>query len=210
VVDLLICLTGLVTAAPAMAAVSIAIRVRMGTPILFPQTRVRLEGELLERHKFRTMVDEVMPDGLAQLERPTAPDATVLDVGCGAGDLTLAMQEKGRRVVALDASPGMVEHPRKRIDALTASWCTSPRAAIGPLPWLQSSTQALFERYRVIRPGGARVIAADNARRLRYALDLRLNLRTSGLRRSVRVLLERLGLKPPADGPSPLLHAPDD
>jgi ubiquinone/menaquinone biosynthesis C-methylase UbiE len=39
---------------------------------------------------------------------------TVLELGCGAGDLSLALLERGAHLTALDLSPGMVNLARKR------------------------------------------------------------------------------------------------
>lgn len=44
------------------------------------------------------------------------PGARVLDVGCGAGDLSLELLERGARVTALDVSPGMVDVARRRVE----------------------------------------------------------------------------------------------
>jgi ubiquinone/menaquinone biosynthesis C-methylase UbiE len=41
-------------------------------------------------------------------------DRTVLDAGCGQGDLTLRLLEQGATVTALDVSPGMIEVVRRR------------------------------------------------------------------------------------------------
>ena len=221
-VDQPIGLTGLVTATPAMAAVSIAIWVRMGTPILFRQTRVRLEGELFELYKFRTMVDEVMPDG------------NTLDVA----DRTTALGRRARRT-SLDAVPELVHVDRGQMSLI------GPRPLLPQLLARYSITQA---RRHSVRPGltglaqvsGRNLLSWDDklaldvecVDRAAPTVDLRILAAPvtavlnslgissadhatspgfmSGLRRSVRVLLEGLGLKPPADGPSPLLHAPDE
>jgi trans-aconitate 2-methyltransferase len=47
-----------------------------------------------------------------------APDATVLDAGCGTGRVTEMLLERvpGGRVVALDAAPSMVTEARRRLD----------------------------------------------------------------------------------------------
>jgi ubiquinone/menaquinone biosynthesis C-methylase UbiE len=44
------------------------------------------------------------------------PDSRVLDLGCGQGDLTLALLARGAAVTSLDISPGMVEIARKRVE----------------------------------------------------------------------------------------------
>jgi trans-aconitate 2-methyltransferase len=54
-----------------------------------------------------------------------APDATVLDVGCGTGRVTeqlLELVPRGR-VLAFDASPEMVELARKRLGDRADVWC---------------------------------------------------------------------------------------
>src|SRR5690348_9434781 len=42
------------------------------------------------------------------------PRATALEIGCGAGHLTLALAERGLRVVATDASQAMVDVTARR------------------------------------------------------------------------------------------------
>src|SRR2546423_1321990 len=54
-----------------------------------------------------------------------APDATVLDVGCGTGRVTEvlpALVPRGR-VLAFDASPEMVELARRRLGDRAHVWC---------------------------------------------------------------------------------------
>ena len=40
----------------------------------------------------------------------------VLDLGCGQGDLTLALLARGATVTSLDISPGMVDIARRRVE----------------------------------------------------------------------------------------------
>ena len=57
--------------------------------------------------------------------RGIAPDATVLDVGCGTGRLTeqlLELVPRGR-VLAFDASPDMVDPPRARLGDRAELFC---------------------------------------------------------------------------------------
>ncbi len=54
---------GLAVGAPAMLAAAVAIRRRMGGPVLFTQERPGLHGQPFRLYKFRTMTDERGPDG---------------------------------------------------------------------------------------------------------------------------------------------------
>src|SRR3954447_17426587 len=63
-------------------------------------------------------------DVLARLT-DVAPDATVLDVGCGTGRVTEALLElvpRGR-VLAIDASPDMVALAAQRLGDRARVWC---------------------------------------------------------------------------------------
>src|SRR5271157_2886923 len=63
---------------------------------------------------------------LARLEG-IAPDATVLDVGCGTGRVTEALLElvPHGRVLAIDASQEMVALARERLGGRAEVWCQS-------------------------------------------------------------------------------------
>ncbi|MCW2991874.1 MAG: methyltransferase protein [Solirubrobacterales bacterium] len=64
-------------------------------------------------------------DVLGRLAGRLAPDAAVLDVGCGTGRVTeelVAMVPAGR-VLAIDASPAMVELAAQRLGDRVRVWC---------------------------------------------------------------------------------------
>lgn len=61
--DFSIALTALLLLWPAMAAVAVLVRIRLGGPVLFRQTRPGLHGKPFEILKFRTMRDTAGPDG---------------------------------------------------------------------------------------------------------------------------------------------------
>jgi SAM-dependent methyltransferase len=45
------------------------------------------------------------------------PPADVLDLGCGTGSLSLLLARRGHRVTAVDLSPNMVDHARRKLAA---------------------------------------------------------------------------------------------
>lgn len=61
--DLVVSLVMIVLLAPVMLAVACLIRVRMGSPVIFAQPRLGLNGKPFLLHKFRTMTDASAPDG---------------------------------------------------------------------------------------------------------------------------------------------------
>ena len=61
-------------------------------------------------------MDSGAPDELAALQAAgLGEDATVVDLGAGTGQFTLAAAEAVRRVVAVDVSPVMLEHLRAKL-----------------------------------------------------------------------------------------------
>lgn len=127
------------------------------------------------------------------LERlPLRGDETVLDAGCGTGQITEQLIERlpRGRVVALDGSPAMVEAARGRLARFgdRVDFVTADLAAPLPLPdasvdailstatfhWI-ADHDALFRNLaRVVRPGGRLVAQCGgegNIAQLRTALD---------------------------------------
>jgi lipopolysaccharide/colanic/teichoic acid biosynthesis glycosyltransferase len=72
--DLLGASLGLLLLSPLLLALALAVRLRMGKPVLFRQLRPGLHGRLFLLMKFRTMRDARKPDGtpLSDSERLTA------------------------------------------------------------------------------------------------------------------------------------------
>lgn len=140
------------------------------------------------------------------------PDSRVLEVGCGAGFMTIALAERGLRVEAIDSSEAMVELARQHareggVDNLISLelgdvyLLASPGSsfdlviAIGVLPWLDKPETAMREMARVAKPGGYVIVTADNRNRLSNLLDPLLNPAVVPLKRGVKKLLDRVRLR---------------
>jgi sugar transferase EpsL len=72
-IDVLLSLVALVVLSPLLGAIALAIRWRLGTPVLFRQQRPGLRGEPFTIYKFRTMADAQDASGriLSDAERLT-------------------------------------------------------------------------------------------------------------------------------------------
>lgn len=63
VLEFIIALIGLILASPILLVVAILVKTKLGSPILFRQQRVGLNGEIFEMVKFRTMKDSTDSEG---------------------------------------------------------------------------------------------------------------------------------------------------
>jgi sugar transferase EpsL len=73
VMDVVVAASLLVLTAPVVAAVAVAVRLRLGSPVVFRQVRAGRQGRPFTIHKFRTMLDEVAPDGRTRPEEERIP-----------------------------------------------------------------------------------------------------------------------------------------
>jgi ubiquinone/menaquinone biosynthesis C-methylase UbiE len=130
----------------------------------------------------------------------TQADARVLEIGCGAGHLTVQLAARFGRVDAVDSSMGMVELTARhagdagvgeRVSVAQADVHALPFeagqfdlvVAVGVIPWLHSPAAAAAEMARVLRAGGQLVLTADNGARLSSFTDPRGMLALTPLRR---------------------------
>ncbi len=116
-----------------------------------------------------------------------APDATLLDVGCGTGRVTerlLELVPRGR-VLAIDASPEMVELARERLGDRAEVWCESALEleldeqldavfSTATLHWVPEHDRMWRVLAAALRPGGVletQCGGAGNIARVRAAID---------------------------------------
>jgi len=142
-------------------------------------------------------------------ELGVAHGAAGLEIGSGAGLLTVELARRGHSVRAVDSSRAMAELTARRadreglgtvVDARVADVHALPFedgsfslvVAVGLLPWLHEPGMALQEIARVLRPGGDVVLTADNRARLSSWVDPRANVLLAPIKRLRRRLRPRL------------------
>jgi len=158
---------------------------------------------------------------LAQVVELALPsDARVLEIGCGAGFLTVELARSGYAIQAVDASQAMVDLTARRAQQMDLAARVRAQVgdvhrlpfgngaftlvvAVGLLPWLHRPAQALEEIARVLEPAGRLLLTADNRARLNTWVDPRASLLLAPLKRVRRRL--RRG---PSAGASSRLHFP--
>lgn len=137
-----------------------------------------------------------------------APGSQVLEVGCGAGLMAVALAQRGLRVHAIDSVEAMVQQASQHMmesgtaellsveigDARTLAFEDNSFdlvLALGVLPWAEQPEFVVQEMARVTKPEGYVILTADNRRRLTHLLDpLLLSLpMLSSLKRRIQSLL---------------------
>ena len=109
-----------------------------------------------------------------------------LDVGCGAGQMVLAMIDRGYEMSGVDISEGMVEATNATLAAAgvtadvrhadmrhlpyeddTFEWVTG----LGAIEYLTDPGEAVVEFARITKPGGHVLVTSPNPYRIAFALD---------------------------------------
>ena len=166
---------------------------------------------------------------LRWIERTGLPaGSAVLEVGPGAGVMTVALAERGYDVAAAETAPEMIGLARARAEAagvggrvrlLHADGTRLPFGdgefalvvALGVVPWLHRADLAVAEMARVLRPGGYLAVNADNRYRLTLVLDPRHHPALDPARIAAKSALAAAGIARPGEPrPRVTAHRPAD
>ncbi|HEV2581963.1 MAG TPA: class I SAM-dependent methyltransferase [Ktedonobacteraceae bacterium] len=140
------------------------------------------------------------------------PGSQALEIGCGAGFMSIELARRGFHVQAIDSVQAMVEltrshaleagveeHLSVEVGDITALAYEQDAfdltLAIGVIPWIERVGPAMQELARVTRPGGYVILTADNRARLNNLLDPWLNPMFAPLKRAIKRMLMRAGLR---------------
>ena len=138
-----------------------------------------------------------------------APGSSVLEVGCGAGFMAVALAQRGFNVQAFDSSEAMIEQARLYADeSLTNDLLTLKVRdvysldfsddsfdlvlAIGVIPWLERLEPAIQEMVRVIKPGGYILLTTANRMGLMSILDPWRNPALEPLKRRLKEVVSSI------------------
>jgi 2-polyprenyl-3-methyl-5-hydroxy-6-metoxy-1,4-benzoquinol methylase len=137
-------------------------------------------------------------------------EARVLEVGSGAGFLSVNLARRGLSVVAVDSVSDMVETTRRHAaeaglaERVTARLGDVQRldlpdnqfdlvVALGVIDWVPEPAMAVSEMGRVLRPGGWLIVSSGNSAALVSLIEPLKNYWLAPLKRGVKVVLHRLG-----------------
>jgi ubiquinone/menaquinone biosynthesis C-methylase UbiE len=152
-------------------------------------------------------------------------DARILEIGCGAGFITVALARNGYTVDAIDSVGAMLQMTHAK--AVHNGVCDQVRLhladvhalpfkagtfdlviAVGVIPWLHSEQVAVLEMQRVLKTGGHLLLTADNSARLNRVMDPRSSPLLRPPRLVLKYLLRAFGLRSGDSDVLPKLHYP--
>lgn len=138
------------------------------------------------------------------------PGSKVLEIGCGAGFMAMALAQRGFRVCAIDSVDSMVEqaHLNARESGVTDQLSLDIGdvytlafedesfdlvLAIGVIPWLERADLAIQQMARVTKRGGYIIITYANRAGLVSLLDPWTNPALVPLKRRLKEMSARIG-----------------
>lgn len=136
------------------------------------------------------------------------PGSRVLEIGCGAGFMSVALAQRGYHTHAIDSVKNMVEMARQHaLESGTSSRLTVDVGdvyslafqdesfdlviAVGVIPWLEQAELAMQEMTRVTKPGGYVILTAANRLGLVSLLDPLVNPLLSQVKHYLKKALGR-------------------
>ena len=150
------------------------------------------------------------------------PGSKVLEIGCGAGFMAIALAERGFRVYAIDSAESMIEQAHQNAvesritdllsldtgDVNTLAFEDGSfdlALAIGLIPWLERADLAIQQMARVTRPGGHIILTYANRAGLVSLLDPWTNPALVPLKRRLKEIFERIGSR--RKSPTMIFHS---
>ena len=145
-------------------------------------------------------------------------NAKILEIGCGAGFMTVNMAKRGFTVESIDTSEEMVRltASNTKENGVNASVNVSQGdiynlahadesidfiVMLGVIPWLPDVDKALAEVQRVLKKGGHIILNSDNRYRLPYLINPYKMPALESLKLNMLGFLESQGLRKPLNAP---------
>jgi len=137
----------------------------------------------------------------------------ILEIGPGAGRLTVELARRDHHVHSIDSSQEMLELTARHAaefgleERVTVAVGDVHRlafpdqsfdlvVAVGVLPWLEDPALGLHEMARVLVPGGYAILTADNRARMNVLVEPRLSPVLAPAKAARRALRRRRGFRP--------------
>ena len=176
----------LVLTAPVAAAVAVAVRLRLGSPVLFRQVRAGRDGRPFTIHKFRTMLDETGPDGRERTEeerltrlgaflRAASLDELPQLVDVLRGDMALV----GPRPLYVDYVPLYTAEQARRLDVRPGITGLAQVSGRNELPWDRRlaldveyvDTRSVLLDLRILARTAGRVVSREGVTQTGHATN---------------------------------------
>lgn len=166
--------------------------------------RATLRGEIY-RARQAVVLDWI--DGLA-----LKPGARLLEIGCGAGFLSIALAQRGFRVNAIDSVESMIEQARLHAANMVESTNLLSLdvgdvnalafednsfdlvVGVGVIPWLERPELAMQEIARVTKPNSYVILTTDNRAGMISLFDPVHNPMLTPLKQGLNKVFSSLGL----------------